>query len=119
MESPLPQDPPGSKFTPEMLAVYGTMLTWLFAATLILVLLFIIPTALIYHYKWEPYTMAYVVMSGAIGGFVSSLSRLYGLQELPALLTTPHFKLIQNRYIAMYALVPPLIGLIAAAVIYM
>jgi hypothetical protein len=116
MTDPEPKrEPP----TDEMLAAYGTMLGWLFIATALLVLLIIIPTWLIYVNQWTPYTMLYVVLCGALGGFVSSLSRLYGLRELPALLVTPGFKAVRNRYVAMYALIPPLLGIVGAAVIYM
>lgn len=112
---PRPTEP---NITVEMLSAYGTMLTWLFIATVGIVLLLSIPTGIAYYNGWQPYIMVYVVFSGALGGFISSLSRLYALRELPALLLDPNFKVIQNRYVAMYALVPPLIGIVAAAVVY-
>lgn len=105
--------------TAEMLSAYGTMLTWLFVATVSIVLLISIPTGIAYYLHWQPYIMVYVVLSGALGGFISSLSRLYSLRELPALLLNPNFRIIRNRYVAMYALVPPLVGIVAAAVIYL
>lgn len=108
-----------SGLTAEMLSAYGTMLLWLFIATFLLIALLSIPTVLAYQLKWKTYTMIYVVLAGALGGFISSLSRLYSLRELPALLLDPNLKLIRNGYVAMYALVPPLIGIVAAAVIYL
>lgn len=108
-----------SGISAEMLSAYGTMLRWLFIATVIIVLLLSLPAAIAYYKGWKPYVMVYVVLSGALGGFISSLSRLYSLRELPALLLHPNFKVIQNRYVAMYALVPPLIGIVAAAAVYL
>lgn len=105
--------------TDEMLSAYGTMLTWLFIATVSMVLLLSVPAGIAYFKHWQPYILVYVVLSGALGGFVSSLSRLYSLRELPSLLLHPNFRLIRNRYVAMYALVPPLTGIVAAAFIYL
>lgn len=111
--------PADTNVTVEMLSTYGTMLTWLFFATVGIVMLISIPTAYAYIRGLQPYIVVYVALSGALGGFISSLSRLYSLRELPALLLHPNFKIIQNRYVAMYALVPPLIGIVAAVVIYL
>lgn len=74
----------------EMLSAYGTMLTWLFIATVSIVVLISIPTAIAYYNHWQPYIMVYVILSGALGGFISSLSRLYSMRELPALLLHPN-----------------------------
>lgn len=104
--------------TAEMLSAFGTMLTWLFIATVGMMLILAIPAGIAYSFGWHPSIMVYVVLSGALGGFVSSLSRIYSLRELPALLVHPDFKLIRNRYVAMYALIPPLIGIVASAFIY-
>ena len=105
--------------TAEMLSAYGTMLTWLFLATVGIIFLISVPTAIAYIRDSRPYIGVYVALSGALGGFISSLSRLYALREMPALLLHPNFKLIQNKYVAMYALVPPLIGIVAAVVVYL
>ncbi len=62
--------------------------------------------------------LAFVALSGALGGFVSSLSRLYSLRELPALLMKKSLHSMQNKFVAMYSLIPPLIGAIGGVVVY-
>jgi hypothetical protein len=109
---------PPSEITPEMLNAYGLMLMWLFGATLIIMLAIAIPLVVAFATNAEPSILAFVALSGALGGFISSLGRLYGLRELPALLLERNLRLIQNRYVAMYALIPPLVGVVGSVVVY-
>jgi hypothetical protein len=113
------QTPPSEQSIPaEALNAFGLMLTWLFAST-IGVVLFIAAILLIAHFRQGDLPiLAFVALSGALGGFVSSLSRLYSLKELPALLMKKDFHSMRNRFVAMYSLIPPLIGAIGAVVVY-
>lgn len=103
----------------EMMMAYGTMLTWLFVALLLLLLCVAVLTVIAYEKGGGVWMLPYIVISGAVGGFVSSLSRLYEFDQLPLLLLNSNFKIIKNRYLAMYALTPPLVGLVGAVVIYL
>jgi hypothetical protein len=113
------ENTPRTKFTQDMLKVYGQMLTWLFGATVLVVLaVSIILVLAFYIIHFDPPILAFIALSGALGGFISSLSRLYGLNNLPALLVQIDFKVIPNRYVAMYSLIPPVVGIVGAVVVY-
>ena len=59
------------------------------------------------------------MLSGALGAFFSALIRLYSFDNLPeVLLANPPVR-IGNWHLFLYSLVPPLIGMIAAAVLYL
>ena len=103
---------------PGMLNTFGLMLMWLFGATVIVVVVIAVPLGVAFAREAELPILAFVALSGALGGFISSLSRLYALRELPALLLHKDFQLIQNRYVAMYSLIPPLVGIVGAVVVY-
>src|SRR4051794_32422047 len=71
-------------------------------------------------YKGEKLSiLAVTAACGALGGFISALSRLYRLTELPALLLRDNLKLASNVVIVAYALVPPLVGAAAATGLYL
>jgi hypothetical protein len=59
-----------------------------------------------------------VVMAGAVGAFFSSLQRLYDFDGLPQIL---YDEQLGDEYLTLfvYSLIPPLIGGIAAAVLYL
>jgi hypothetical protein len=59
-----------------------------------------------------------VSMAGALGGFVSALRRLYAFQRV---FPTNFFGRTRkiNSYLIVYSLIPPLIGMIAAVVLYL
>ena len=59
-----------------------------------------------------------VVLAGALGAFVSALRRLYALENI---FPTYRFRDLLRKarlYVIIYSLIPPLIGAIAAAVLY-
>ena len=64
-------------------------------------------------------TLFVVSMAGTLGALFSALSRLYAFEELPKALLHPDLQRLRNRYLAMYSLIPPLIGAVASVVIYM
>jgi len=101
-----------------LLNSYALMLTWLFVVTISLAS-FIAVTAFLSWDKGEsPPFLPYVALSGAMGGFISALSRLYGLKDLPALLVQENIRLVRNLHVAMYALIPPVVGMVGAVVLY-
>lgn len=118
LDNVTPPGKPRPDITPEMLNAYGLMLTWLFVATIVVALAIAIPVSIAYLMGKDLPILAFVALGGALGGFISSLSRLYALKELPALLLDRYFQLIQNRYVAMYSLIPPLVGIVGAVVVY-
>ena len=102
----------------EMLNAYGLMLTCLFLTTLLLVAVLSVPLFIGYFLDWRLPVLPFVALCGALGAFMSSLSRLYGLKNLPALLLNQDFRLMKNGYVVMYSLIPPLVGIIAAVATY-
>jgi len=101
-----------------MLNAYGLMLTWQFHSTLLVAAVVAIPLLISNYLDLRLPVLPFVSLSGALGAFISSLSRLYGLTELPALLLHGKFHQMKNRYVVMYSLVPPLIGVVASVAIY-
>jgi hypothetical protein len=59
-----------------------------------------------------------VIISGALGAVFSSLIRLYNFQDLPAALMRRELKDLNNAYVFIYAIVPIVVGSIAAALVY-
>jgi hypothetical protein len=58
-----------------------------------------------------------VVVAGALGGFVSALRRLYAFQRVfPSDFFAGGYKV--NLYLIIYSMIPPLVGAIAAATVY-
>ncbi len=106
------------------------MLTWSFGATLLLlvalVLLVLVPTDFGEPRSSEGTigpkpvsTFLIVMMCGALGAFFSSLIRLYSYRDLPKALVIDDLQRLKNTHIIIYSLVPPVIGGISAAALYM
>lgn len=111
--SPLPQ---GSL----VLAAYRQMLISIFVSTIIIIFLCF---CIIVPYYWgktetEPSIFLTVILAGALGAFFSSLIRLYGLEELPKALIASELRGLTQFTLIVYSLVPAIVGMIAAAVIY-
>jgi hypothetical protein len=65
------------------------------------------------------YIFLVVITSGAIGGFVSCLRRLYAFEDIfPRKQYANLFRGL-NAYLIAYSTIPPLVGMIAAAVVYL
>jgi hypothetical protein len=105
-----------------VLKAYRQMLLFLFSGAssviAILVVLIFVPYAL--QTKQAPPIPIFmvVVMAGTVGAFFSSLQRLYDFKQLPQIL---YDKRLGSEYgsLFVYSLVPPLVGGIAAAVLYL
>src|SRR6185369_3495973 len=122
------QVPPNPDATLEkgLLNVYRQMLSSLFLATLLLIImltgvLLVFDGTYFFHNGdgvKEPSIFLFVTLSGALGAFFSALMRLYKFEDLPKALMDGTLKSLGNRYLIMYSLVPPLVGAIGATVLY-
>jgi len=110
--------PSPAMITPAMLNAYAQMLACLFVATLILIAIIAATMLTADHFGFSFPVLAIVALCGAMGAFVSALSRLYTLKDLPALLMQQGFHGMKNLYVLVYSLVPPVVGVISAVVLY-
>ena len=100
------------------LDAHRLLVMWLFISTLVLGLVFL--AVMLYFDKTGrgPSIMVAVIVAGALGGFVSSLRRLYGFQDIfPRKNYIRLFRKL-NFYVIAYSLVPALVGMIGAVVVY-
>jgi len=105
--------------TKDVLAAYKLMLTYQFTGALILV--GILAAGLLFSYfikQWQPPILVLVTLSGMLGAFFSALTRLYNVDGLSMALITPTVQRLEARYLLMYSLVPPIVGAVAAVVLY-
>jgi hypothetical protein len=113
---------PGGSPTPDQgtLDAHRLLVMWLFISTLIIGLGFL---ALVLYFdvtgRGGVTIMIAVIVAGAGGGFVSSLRRLYSFQDI-----FPRREYVQlfrkmNFYVAAYSLVPAVVGMIGAVMVYL
>jgi hypothetical protein len=100
---------------PAVLVAYRRMLSYLFCATIAIILVIALPLV----FSGDPPIFVLVILTGALGAFFSALARLYGFEELPEALLQPDIGRWGRLSLVIYSLVPPLTGAIGAAVIYM
>lgn len=114
------------KIQQDQLGAHRAMVLWLFTTTLFVTLglgtvfIYTDPTLNINESSTESPSsvLLFVAMSGALGGFVSCLRRLYAFDDIfPRHQYAMLFRSL-NPYLIAYSTIPPLIGIIAAAVIY-
>lgn len=104
----------------DILGAYKRMLLIQFLATVSLVFVLIISLWLSFHLaKDSPPLLPLIIGAGILGALFSALTRLYNVDHAGAALITPTIKALGGGYILMYSLVPPLIGAIAAVVLYL
>jgi hypothetical protein len=125
---------------PQILEAYKQMLVSLFVATLVICLITIAITLYFYLSRHEelaplpspvtpnakvlspgrgdPPLMIILIFAGALGAFFSSLLRLYDFADLPKALVEPGLGRLPGGYVIIYSLVPPVVGSIAATVLY-
>lgn len=113
-----PNDEP--QVSDDQLEAHRSMVLWLFLTTAVVVVLLII--ALIYASTHqdaaEASILLIVVIAGALGGFVSCLRRLYAFEDVFPRKRYANLLKTLNWYLIAYSTIPPLVGMIAAAVIY-
>jgi len=116
--SPKKALPPDNEPDQATLDAHRLMVMWLFIATLLVALTFLVLMLRFDITGQGPSVMVVVIISGSLGGFVSSLRRLYSFQDI-----FPRKQYVQlfrktNFYVIAYSFVPALVGMIGAAVIY-
>lgn len=96
--------------------------TWLFTGTVSLI---IASLAILAALLKEPHpyldkmpVILIVMMAGFVGGFVSSLTRVYQFKKLFPKIAYDELKKIHSFKVIVFSLIPPLIGGIAAVVLY-
>jgi hypothetical protein len=122
---------PTEQPTPNVVVeAYAQMLTSLLLGTLIAIVVgFLFFSPFLYHFFWigdwktnpdapDVPLIATVMLTGALGAFFSALTRLYSFDELPKVLIEGGLKL-PTPQLLMYSLIPPLVGAIAALVLYL
>ena len=104
----------------KILAAYKNLLSFQFLGTVVLALV-LSTWLLIAHIANvnDVPILPLVVLMGVLGAFFSALTRLYKVDEVGAALITPTVGSLGDRYLFMYSFVPPMIGAIAAAVLYL
>jgi hypothetical protein len=102
------------------LDAHRLMVMWLFISTLFIGFGFL---ALVLYFeltgRGHVTIMIAVIVAGAGGGFVSSLRRLYSFQDI-----FPRHEYVQlfrkmNLYVVAYSLVPAVVGMIGAVMVYL
>lgn len=122
--TPDPTQETAPKKQHNQLYAHRAMVLFLFTATLLVMLIlgavFIYTDPTLNMNKSDAESpssvLLFVAMSGALGGFVSCLRRLYAFDDI-----FPHHRYAprsSNFYLAAYSAIPPLVGIISAAVIY-
>jgi hypothetical protein len=116
-----------TEFTPNVIIeAYKQMFTSLFIGTLISLLCgFALLAPFLYKSfilkdqdAGDPPLIATVLICGALGAFFSALTRLYSFSDLPKILLMREFSLPTTQLL-MYSLTPPIVGAIAAVVLYL
>jgi hypothetical protein len=104
----------------KIIAAYKEMLTVQFIGTvgLMLVLMAILLVGYLSPNRSPPLLLL-VMLAGMLGAFFSALTRLYHVDEAGAALISPTVQGLGGWYMAMYAAVPPIVGAIAAVVLYL
>lgn len=104
---------------PAMLDAHRLLVMWLFICTIIVSSLLIV-VVIFFDTTGGGLTIEAAVMAaGAGGGFVSSLRRLYSFEDVFPRREYVHLFQKMNFYVIAYSLVPPLVGVIGAFVVYL
>jgi hypothetical protein len=118
--SAAPAQPVVVSISEDVLGAYKKMLLIQFGATVGLVAVFAASLWLSFHSASNsPPLLPLIVGAGILGALFSALTRLYNVDHAGVALITPTIKALGGGYILMYSLVPPLIGAIAAVVLYL
>jgi hypothetical protein len=103
-----------------VLGAYKRMLTCQFIGTVGLVGVMVVILLIGYvSPNFSPPLLLLVMLAGMLGAFFSALTRLYQVDQAGVALITPTLQGLGGRYMLMYSTVPPVVGAIAAVVLYM
>lgn len=124
----------GPALEPQILAAYKQMLVSLFVATLVISAAAMVITLSFYYAEKlyqvpaaqlsspgrnDPPLMVILICAGALGAFFSALIRLYNFSDLPKALVDPAgLGQLRSGYLTIYSMVPPVVGAIAATILY-
>ena len=108
-----------ANLNPKILSAYKQILSFQFVGTMILAVCLSIWLLAAHVRGWEVPVLVLVVLLGILGAFFSALTRLYKVDEAGAALISPTVEHLGGRYLLMYSFVPPVIGAIAAVVLYL
>ena len=107
----------------KLLAAYKRMLIYQFCGAIILVA---IPAAvLVFSYVtakgnvWQPPILLVVALAGIVGAFFSALTRLHRVDHLPQAMMSDTVLGLSGLHLVVYSIVPPVVGAIAAVVVYL
>ena len=104
----------------KIIGAYKQMLAYQFGGTVLLAGGTALALIICYAYgKVSPPLLVLVMLAGMLGAFFSALTRLYNVDQASIALITPTIQQLGGRYLMMYSLVPPVIGAIAAVVLYL
>jgi hypothetical protein len=107
-------------FGPSVIDSYRLLLAYQFGGALLLVVGIVIALLLSYVIsKYYPPFHLLVMFCGMLGAFFSGLTRLSKIDDAIAGLDLNSIGFLGARYLVVYSFVPPLVGAIAAVVIYM
>ena len=108
-----------TSLSPKILSAYKQILSFQFVGTMILAVCLSVWLLAAHIRGWEVPVLVLVVLLGILGAFFSALTRLYKVDEAGAALISPTVEHLGGRYLLMYSFVPPVIGAIAAVVLYL
>lgn len=113
-----PANSPGPP--PEQLELYREALLWLFRWTIVVIGVISIPLIIMEILDKSILTiLMLVVLAGALGALFSALTRLYTLRQLPAALVLVDKRRPQGKYLLVFCLVPPIVGMIGSTFFYL
>jgi hypothetical protein len=111
---------PSDEARVRILVAYKQLLSYQFGGTAILVVLTTCVLWTSYAFgSVPPPLLVLIMLAGMIGAFFSALTRLYNVDQARVALITPTVRDLGGRYMMMYSFVPPVIGAIAAVVLYL
>ena len=105
----------------KVLSAYKQMLKYQFVGTgvLVAVVVAILMVSYITHWFGVPLLLL-IMLAGMIGAFFSALTRLYNVDQAGVVIFTSTVQELRGGpYLLMYSFVPPVIGAIAAVVLYL
>jgi len=105
--------------TSDEVDIHRVIVLWLFLATLVVTIF--VATALVIQDttgKQVLTTLPMVILAGILGSFVSALNRIYSSENIFPV--SNYSKLLDrtNSYLVVYSSIPPLVGAISAAILY-
>jgi uncharacterized membrane protein YccC len=105
----------------KIIAAYKQMLKYQFVGTGVLVAAVVAILLVSYATQWFAIPLLLLIMlAGMLGAFFSALTRLYNVDQAGVAIFTSTVKdLGGGPYLLMYSFVPPVIGAIAAVVLYL